>query len=117
MNLGTSLSSVRTLLIAAVLTIAPMSQHTGWAADNSTLTKVGDISPVSSVRTIDGQDVDFRDKVVVLNFFATWCGPCMMEMPHLEKELWQPLKGKGLVLISVGREHSVAEVDKFKKEK
>ncbi|HZR16677.1 MAG TPA: TlpA disulfide reductase family protein [Verrucomicrobiae bacterium] len=87
------------------------------AADDSTLTKVGDKSPVVSVRTIDGQDVDFQGRVVVLNFFATWCGPCMSEMPHLEKDLWQPLKDKGVILISVGREHSVAEVEKFKNQK
>lgn len=87
------------------------------AADESTLTKVGDKSLVVSVRTIDGQDVDFHGRVVVLNFFATWCGPCMSEMPHLEKDLWQPLKDKGVMLISVGREHSVAEVEKFKKQK
>ncbi len=85
------------------------------AADESTLTKVGDKSPVVSVRTIDGKDVDFSDRVVVLNFFASWCGPCMSEMPHLD--LWQPLKDKGVILISVGREHSVDEVEKFKKKK
>ena len=100
-------------LVITFLTLAQMVK----AEDATTLTKVGDKSPVLSVRTIDGQEVDFRNKVVVLNFFATWCGPCMMEMPHLEKDLWQTLKGKGLVLVSVGREHSVAEVQKFKKEK
>lgn len=87
------------------------------AADETTLTKVGDCSPVLAVHTIDGQDLDFHDRVVVLNFFATWCGPCMMEMPHLETELWQPLKSRGVVLVAVGREHSVAEIEKFKSQK
>jgi thiol-disulfide isomerase/thioredoxin len=104
------------LTCVSFLTFLILSQ-TVSADDATTLTKVGDKSPVLSVRTIDGQEVDFRNKVVVLNFFATWCGPCMNEMPHLEKDLWQPLKGKGLVLVSAGREHSVAEVEKFKKQK
>lgn len=91
--------------------------HRISAEDNSTLTKVGETSPVHSVKTIDGKDLDFQNRVVVLNFFATWCGPCMMEMPHLEKELWQPLKEKGVLLVAVGREHSVAEVEAFKKQK
>ena len=81
----------------------------------STLTRTGDLSPVLSIQTIAQGNVDFSGKVVVLNFFATWCGPCMMEMPDLENLLWQPLKESGLVLIAVGREHSEAEVRTFQK--
>jgi|SRR5579872_501857 len=101
------------LLLAVLVTMAA----TGADESQSTLTKVGDVSPVISVRTVDDQTVDFQGKVVVLNFFATWCGPCMQEMPHLEKDLWQPLKGKGLVLVSAGREHSAAEVKAFQAKK
>jgi len=67
------------------------------AADATTLTKVGDKCPVAAIRTTDGQNVALKGKVVVLNFFATWCGPCNSEMPHLEKDLWQPLKDQGVV--------------------
>jgi len=91
--------------------------YCGCLADDSTLTKVGDKSPVSSIRTIDGKEVKLEGQVVVLNFFATWCGPCMSEMPHLQKKLWEPLEKKGLVLIAVGREHSEAEVKAFKDKK
>ena len=104
----------------SVLTSLVVTFALAWssrAADNTTLTKVGDKSPVHSVRTSDGKELAFTGKVVVLNFFATWCGPCNSEMPHLEKDLWQPLKDKGLLLVAVGREHSVAEVEKFKSQK
>src|SRR5438093_12355 len=75
--------------------------------------------PVAEVHrlSLDGQTVDFSNRVVVLSFFATWCGPCMAEMPHLQKDLWEPLKSKGLTLIAVGREHSVAEMNAFQAKK
>ena len=43
---------------------------------------------------------DFADKLVVLNFWATWCTPCTVEMPSLEG-LWREYGGRGLVVIGV----------------
>ncbi len=43
---------------------------------------------------------DFADKLVVLNFWATWCTPCTVEMPTLEG-LWREYGGRGLVVIGV----------------
>ena len=63
-------------LICILLVIFSALSQRIAAADESTLTKVGDKSPVVSVRTIDGQDVDFHDRVVVLNLLPAWCGPC-----------------------------------------
>ena len=42
----------------------------------------------------------FADKLVVLNFWATWCTPCTVEMPTLEG-LWKEYRGRGLVVIGV----------------
>lgn len=86
------------------------------AKSKSTLTKVGDISPIFSVPTINGQALDLHDKVVVLNFFATWCGPCMDEMPSLEKGIWDEFKNKGLVLASIGQGHSQSELERFQRQ-
>lgn len=41
-----------------------------------------------------------QGQVVLLNFWATWCGPCKLEMPHLES-IYQDNKDKGFVVVSV----------------
>jgi thiol-disulfide isomerase/thioredoxin len=43
---------------------------------------------------------DFKDRLVVVNFWATWCTPCADEMPTLES-LWQEYRARGLVVLGV----------------
>jgi peroxiredoxin len=55
---------------------------------------------------------DFRGKIVLLNFWATWCPDCREEMPSLEK-LWEKYKTKGTVVIAVAVDRNRSEVVSF----
>lgn len=60
-------------------------------------------APDFTFKTLNGEEVslsDFKNKVIVLNFWATWCGPCVHEMPDLEK-LYQNYKEKGLQVLGL----------------
>ena len=60
---------------------------------------------------------DYTGKVLLLNFYATWCGPCREEMPHLIA-LHRKYEAEGLHIVglNVGGEDDYAEVPAFKQE-
>lgn len=65
--------------------------------------RTGRAAPNFSLRTLDGRNVrlsDFRGKVVLLNFWATWCAPCRVEMPWLV-EFHQQYRSHGLEVVGV----------------
>ncbi len=65
--------------------------------------KVGQTAPDFTLTGLDGQEYrlnDLRGKVVMVNFWATWCPPCRAEMPDIES-LYQDYKDKGVVILGV----------------
>jgi thiol-disulfide isomerase/thioredoxin len=55
---------------------------------------------------------DYRGKVLLLNLWATWCGPCRSEMPSMEK-LYQRFKDKGLEILALNIQEKKADVEAF----
>ena len=60
-------------------------------------------------RIEDPLSVDYRGHVVFLNFWATWCGPCKIEMPAIEK-LYREFRPKGLAVVAVSSDSEGAAV-------
>lgn len=57
---------------------------------------------------------DLRGKPVLINFWATWCGPCRFEMPEIVKA-YEKHRGEGLVILAVNVEEGPQEVEEFAK--
>ena len=74
----------------------------------------------SPIKTVGGETVklaDYKGKVLIVNFWATWCGPCREEMPHLVK-LRQEFKDQGFEVVGVthvGQDPDFEEVKAFAK--
>jgi len=71
-------------------------------------------APNFSLPDLEGKNVsltDYKGKVVLLNIWATWCDPCVAEMPSMEK-LYQELKHEDFELLAVSLDESGAEVVK-----
>ena len=77
--------------------------------------EVGDRAPEFDITADDGQGVrlaDFRGKFVLLNFWATWCPPCVDEMPSLNL-VHERLSDRGLVVLGISVDEQKDEYEAF----
>lgn len=90
-------------------------------ADNSELIKVGQHVPAFTIVSDNGRQLhssEWKGKVVMITFFATWCPPCQKELANIQKEIWEKYKdNKNFRLAVIGREHSEAELEEYNRKK
>ena len=87
--------------------------------DQSDIIKVGDTSPTFTVKMFDGNEIsiaDLKGKVVLLQFWATWCPPCRQELSVAQKEIIDRFKGKEFVYMPISREDTYEKIQKFREE-
>jgi cytochrome c biogenesis protein CcmG/thiol:disulfide interchange protein DsbE len=86
-----------------------------YAAIHQRVVEAGDAAPEFSITADNGKTVtlpNFGGKLLVLNFWASWCGPCVEETPSLSK-LAQDYASKGLVVLGVSVDKDPQAYRKF----
>jgi len=109
----TGLAKISLVIIAAFMLVSGLIMPGCSSPTQSP--EIGKLAPDFQLIALNGQIVslsDFRGKPVLLNFWASWCGPCRFEMPFLQ-QIYEGWTGGGLVVLTINLQESPVIVKEF----
>lgn len=105
------------IIVGLFITMSWGKKSFAQQEESNWFVQVGEVSPEFDLNKKDGNKEkisDHRGKVVMINFFATWCPPCRAELPRVQEEIWNKYKDHPeFELFVLGREENWDVLDPF----
>ncbi|KIL42856.1 peroxiredoxin [Jeotgalibacillus alimentarius] len=99
--------------------VQPADNDSAAPVEASGAVKEGNPLPAFDTTTLDGEPVnlqDYRGKKIILNFWATWCPPCMAEMPHMQEYYENEAKEQNVEILAVNltsKDNGIEKIQSF----